>query len=150
MGKPLAQLNIMCYNHLEEWAILLMDNAEKHKHHPFVNLAEAEFARLLSFYHIEWQYEPYSFPLRWQDGRVVEMFTPDFYLPEYDLYIELTTMKQKLVTRKNRKMRMLRELHPHISIKLLYRRDFQRLFGLFGTPFIEGQVAASELEEAGA
>lgn len=125
-----------------------MDNVEKHKHQPFVNLAEAEFARLLSFYHIEWQYEPYSFPLRWQDGRVVEMFTPDFYLPEYDLYIELTTMKQKLVTRKNRKMRMLRELYPHINIKLLYRRDFQRLFGLFGTPFIEGQAEATVLEEA--
>lgn len=114
-----------------------MDNEQKRKHHPFVNLAEVEFARLLSFYSIEWQYEPYSFPLRWQDGRVVEMFTPDFYLPEHDLYIELTTMKQKLVTRKNRKMRLLHEVYPHVNIKLLYRRDFQRLFGLFGTPFIE-------------
>lgn len=116
-----------------------METDIKRKYHPFVNLAEVEFAKLLSFYAIEWQYEPHSFPLRWQDGRVVEMFTPDFYLPEHDLYIELTTMKQKLVTRKNRKMRMLRELHPDINIKLLYRKDFQRLFGLFGTPFIEEQ-----------
>jgi hypothetical protein len=126
-----------------------MDIEQKRKHHPFVNLAEVEFARLLSFYRIEWQYEPHSFPLRWQDGRVVQMFTPDFYLPEYDLYIELTTMKQKLVTRKNRKMRLLRAVYPDINIKLLYRKDFQRLFGLFGTSFIEDATSPSPISGEG-
>src|SRR5438552_8561468 len=55
------------------------------------------------------------------------MFTPDFYLPEHDLYIELTTMKQSLVTPKNRKRPMLRELYPELNVRLLYRKDYQQL-----------------------
>ncbi|HKP53093.1 MAG TPA: hypothetical protein VJ183_10640 [Chloroflexia bacterium] len=94
--------------------------------------SEAEFGRLLDYYGIEWQYEPHQFPLQWRDGRPIEMFTPDFYLPEYDLYIELTTMRQSLVRRKNRKLRLLRALYPEINIKLLYRRDYHRLLQRFG------------------
>ncbi len=40
-----------------------------------------------------------------QRGASLEAFAPDFYLPEQDLYIEVTVMKQSLVTRKNRKLR---------------------------------------------
>ncbi len=98
----------------------------------FHHASEAEFARLLNYYGIEWQYEPHQFPLQWRDGRPVEMFRPDFYLTEYDLYIELTTMRQALVRRKNRKLRLLRALYPEINIKLLYRRDYQRLLERFG------------------
>jgi hypoxanthine phosphoribosyltransferase len=98
----------------------------------FHHTSEAEFARLLTYYGIEWQYEPHQFPLRWYEGRPVEMFSPDFYLTEYDLYIELTTMRQSLVRRKNRKLRLLRALYPEINIKLLYRRDYQRLLDRFG------------------
>jgi hypothetical protein len=101
----------------------------------FAHRAEAEFARLLNFYGVPWLYEPHTFPLRWDDdGRVTQMFSPDFYLIEYDLYIELTVMKQSLVRRKNRKLRRLRELHPEIQIKLLYRRDFTRLVAGLGLP----------------
>lgn len=101
----------------------------------FAHRAEAEFARLLDFYGIEWRYEPDTFPLQWaDDGHVTQQFSPDFYLPEYDLYIELTVMKQSLVRRKNRKLRRLRELHPEIQIKLLYRRDFSRLVAGLGFP----------------
>jgi hypothetical protein len=99
---------------------------------PFHHASEAEFARLLNYYGIEWQYEPHQFPLQWRDGRPTEMFTPDFYLTEYDLYIELTTMRQSLVRRKNRKLRVLRALYPDVNIKLLYRRDYQRLLERFG------------------
>jgi len=98
----------------------------------FHHASEAEFARLLTYYGIDWQYEPHQFPLRWQEGRPVEMFSPDFYLTEYDLYIELTTMRQSLVRRKNRKLRLVRALYPEINIKLLYRRDYQRLLERFG------------------
>lgn len=98
----------------------------------FHHASEAEFARLLTYYGIEWQYEPHQFPLQWRDGRPIEMFSPDFYLTEYDLYIELTTMRQSLVRRKNRKLRLLRALYPDINIKLLYRRDYQRLLDRFG------------------
>lgn len=94
--------------------------------------SEAEFARLLTYYGLEWQYEPNQFPLQWHQGRPTEMFSPDFYLPEYDLYIELTTMRQALVRRKNRKLRLLRALYPEINIKLLYRRDYNRLLERFG------------------
>lgn len=100
--------------------------------HSFVHPAEAEFAAFLDFYRIRWLYEPKSFPLRWRDSRISEMFTPDFYLPEQDLYVELTTMKQSLVTRKNRKMRRLQELYPEINIVLIYRKNYHELLSRFG------------------
>ncbi len=94
----------------------------------FANQAEVECAKVLDYYGVPWQYEPRSFVLRrGEDGRVVEAFAPDFYLPEQDLYLELTVMKQALVTRKNRKLRKLKELYPEIRIKLFYKRDIQRL-----------------------
>jgi hypoxanthine phosphoribosyltransferase len=99
---------------------------------PFVHPAEADFASFLDFYRIRWQYEPRSFPLRWRDGRVAEMFTPDFYLPEQDLFVELTTMKQSLVTRKNRKIRRLRELYPNVNVVLVNRKAFHELLARFG------------------
>jgi hypothetical protein len=100
---------------------------------PFVNEAEVECARLLDFYGIAWEYEPRSFVLGTdEEGRVVEAFTPDFYLPEQDLYLEVTVMKQSLVTRKNRKIRKLREQFPDVKIKLFTRRDFERLAHKYG------------------
>lgn len=100
---------------------------------PFANRSEQIFANLLDFYRIAWEYEPRAFPLRWEsDGRIAESFTPDFYLPEFDTYIELTTMKQSLVTRKNRKVRQLRSLYPGVNIQVLYQRDFQDLVFRFG------------------
>jgi hypothetical protein len=94
----------------------------------FANEAEGECARLFDFYGVAWEYEPRTFALE-EDatGRVREAFTPDFYLPEQDLYVEVTVMKQALVTRKNRKLRKLRERYPEIRIKLFYRRDIERL-----------------------
>jgi hypoxanthine phosphoribosyltransferase len=94
----------------------------------FANQAEVECARILDYYGLEWKYEPTSFVLETDDaGRVLEAFTPDFYLPEQDLYLEVTVMKQSLVTRKNRKIRKLRERYPDVKIKLFTRRDFERL-----------------------
>ena len=99
----------------------------------FAHPSEAEFARILDFYRIAWQYEPHTFTLRWHpDGSPAERFTPDFYLPELDLYVELTTLKQSLVTRKNRKMRRFRELYPALKIKLLYGRDYRSLLFKYG------------------
>ena len=94
----------------------------------FANDVELECAKLLDYYRVPWQYEPTTFVLeRAADGGVLEAFKPDFYLPEQDLYLELTVMKQSLVTRKNRKLRKLRQLYPDIRIKLFYKRDIQRL-----------------------
>jgi cytidylate kinase len=99
----------------------------------FANQSEEMFANLLDFYRIAWEYEPRSFPIQYDaEGRVAEAFTPDFYLPEFDLYLELTTMKQSLVTRKNRKVRLLRELYPHINIQVFYQKDFENLIFKYG------------------
>lgn len=98
----------------------------------FSHPSEEEFARLLDFYKIQWFYEPRSFPLEWDGDKLKEMFTPDFYLPELDLYIELTTMKQELIREKNRKLRRLKELYPEVSIKLLNKRDYHRLLAKYG------------------
>ena len=82
---------------------------------------------------IEWEYEPRTFTLeRDRDGNPAQAFTPDFYLPAYDLYIEITTLNQKLVTKKNRKARRLRELYPDVRIKVLYQRDYLHLLVKYG------------------
>ncbi len=108
----------------------------------FGHPAEAEFAKVLDYYQVKWQYEPRSFPLQWHpDGSIARMFTPDFYLSELDLYVELTTQKQNLVTRKNRKMRLLKELYPDINIRLFYRKDLQRFLARFGVRLsLKGQA----------
>lgn len=94
----------------------------------FANRIEVECAKILDWYGIPWDYEPTTFVLELgADGRVASAFTPDFYLPEQDLYVEVTVMKQSLVTRKNRKLRELRRLYPHVNVKLFYRRDLERL-----------------------
>lgn len=104
----------------------------------FAHRAEADFAALLDFYRIKWEYEPVSFPLqRANDGRIVQMFTPDFYLPEQELFIELTTMKQSLITKKHSKIRRLKELHPEIKVMLLTRRDYHELLSQYGYGAVE-------------
>lgn len=99
----------------------------------FAHPSEAEFARLLDFYGVRWVYEPHSFPLRFQeDGQLLEAFTPDFYLPDYDTYVELTTLRQSLITYKNRKLRLMREQYPAVTVKLINKRDYLRLLEKFG------------------
>lgn len=94
----------------------------------FANRIELECARILDWYAIPWEYEPTSFVLeRDSEGRVTRAFRPDFFLPDENLYIEVTVMKQSLVTRKNRKLRELREQYPEVNVKLFYRRDLERL-----------------------
>ncbi|MDH4140400.1 MAG: hypothetical protein OEV43_07500 [Coriobacteriia bacterium] len=111
----------------------------------FAHPSERVAAEILDFYRIRWEYEPTTFPLEWDGtGKVIASFAPDFYLPDLDLYIELTTMSQKLVTKKNRKMRRLKELYPDVSIKIFYQRDFRNLLLKYGIP-----VEEQEREEGG-
>ena len=94
----------------------------------FAHESEREFAKILDFYRIKWEYEPKTFPLEWDnDCNPTESFTPDFYLLDHNLYIELTTLNQKLVTKKNQKLKKLRNLYPDINIKLFYKKDFHSL-----------------------
>ncbi len=99
----------------------------------FAHESERQFAGLLDFYGVDWQYEPVEFAIEWDaGGKPVQGFRPDFYLPAHDLYIEITTLNQRLVTKKNRKVRRLRELHPEVQVKMLYQRDYLNLLVKFG------------------
>jgi len=99
----------------------------------FAHPTEEQFARILDFYGIEWEYEPRTFPLKWDEqGHVLEAFTPDFYLPQQNLYVELTTLRPELTAEKNRKLRRLRELYPDVNIKLFKRGDLRELMIKYG------------------
>ena len=99
----------------------------------FAHHSEEQFARLLDFYGIDWEYEPRSFPIEFDSaGAPLGYFTPDFDLPDEDLFIEITTMNQKLVTKKNRKVRLLRSLYPEVRCKVFYQRDYLHLLVKYG------------------
>ncbi|MBK5221526.1 MAG: hypothetical protein JJE52_01350 [Acidimicrobiia bacterium] len=109
----------------------------------FMHNSEHQLARLFDFYGIVWEYEPRTFVLAVDaDGMTTEAFTPDFYLPDHGRYLEVTTLQQPLVTRKNRKVRKLRGLHPDIDIRVVYQRDYLHLLVRYGLD------APSQLEVA--
>ncbi len=127
-----AQLQFRCRLRLSKHGIVPPDKVTLPRA-SFAHPSEQIFANLLDFYRIAWEYEPRSFPIQWdRDGKVAEAFTPDFFLPEFDLYVELTTMKQSLVTKKNRKVKLLRELYPHVNIQVFYQKDFENLIFKYG------------------
>jgi hypothetical protein len=110
----------------------------------FAHASEAEMSRILDFYAVRWEYEPHTFPILWNlDGDVVESFSPDFWLPDLNLYLELTTLRQKLVRKKNRKLRRLRELYPDLNIKLFYARDFRALMLKYGKLALFDELSGS-------
>jgi len=99
----------------------------------FSHPSEQELANILDFYDMAWRYEPMSFPLQWdEDGNILEAFSPDFYLVDQDLYIELTTLRPKLMRIKHRKLRRIQALYPEINIRLWNRRDFERFMAHLG------------------
>jgi len=106
----------------------------------FAHPSERVAAQILDFYGIRWEYEPTTFPIEWDSrGEAIASFSPDFFLPDFDQYIELTTMSQKLVTKKNRKVRRLKELYPDIQIKIFYQKDFRALCIKYGLAFSGGR-----------
>lgn len=116
-------------------------------HHPphiFSHPSEETFARILDYYGIEWEYEPRTFPLEWDDqGNVKAAFSPDFYLPQQDLYIELTTLRPQLTSQKNRKLRRMKELYPEINIKLFKRRDLRDMMVKYGLDQEAGEISGT-------
>jgi hypothetical protein len=110
----------------------------------FAHASEAEFAHILDFYQVAWEYEPQVFPILWDlDGNVLESFAPDFFLPDLDLFVELTTLQQRLVRKKNRKVRRLRELYPNLRIKLFYARDFRALMLKYGRSALVSELSGA-------
>ncbi len=116
----------------------------------FVHPAEEVFARILDFYGIRWEYEPRTFALEWDEqGNVTEAFTPDFYLPDQDLYIELTTLRPQLSTRKNRKLKRLQELYPEINIKLFKRRELRNMMLKYGLMEEAAAILGTDAQDNG-
>lgn len=114
---------------------------------PFVHDAEKVFAQILDFYGIAWEYEPTTFPLeRDENGNVTEAFAPDFYLPEQDLYVELTTVRPQLSTFKNRKLKRMQELYPEVNIKLFKRREVRNLMLKYGLLDEAAEIAGSKAQ----
>lgn len=120
---------------------------DKNQNPSFAHPTEETFARILDYYGVKWQYEPRTFPLEWDgEGNVTEAFSPDFYLPQQDLYIELTTLRPALTTRKNRKLRRMNELYPAINVKLFKRRDIRNLMVKYGLDQQAEKIAGSEAQ----
>jgi hypothetical protein len=114
----------------------------------FVHPIEGVFARILDFYGIAWQYEPRTFPLEWDEaGKVTIAFAPDFYLPEQNLYVELTVLRPALTLKKNRKLRKMRELYPEINIKLFKRRELRNMMIRFGLMEEADKILGTEAQE---
>ena len=121
-----------------------------HEATDFAHHSERQFAKLLDFYGIRWEYEPHTFVLeRNAAGLPLEAFSPDFYLPDYDRYLEITTLKQKLVTKKNRKVRKLVERYPGINVAILYQRDYLHLLVKYGLESPDRLAAAPPAAVAG-
>ncbi len=98
----------------------------------FAHDSERLFAELLDYYDVPWEYEPVEFVLAWgPDGHPTSAFRPDFFLSEHGLFFELTTLRQELVTVKNRKLRQMAELYPEVQVRVLYRRDVLSLLGKY-------------------
>jgi hypothetical protein len=99
----------------------------------FAHESERRFARILDFYGVTWEYEPVEFALEWNDlGRPVSGFRPDFWLPGPGLFVELTTLNQRLVTKKNGKVRRMGQLYPDVRVTVLYQRDTLALLAKYG------------------
>lgn len=114
----------------------------------FAHPVEEVFARILDFYGIFWQYEPRTFPLEWdQNGQVSVAFAPDFYLPEQNLYVELTVLRPKLTLKKNRKLRKMREVYPEVNIKLFKRRELRNMMIRFGMNAEAEKIFGDEAQE---
>ncbi len=110
-----------------------MSENEEKKLVRFSHASEEMFARILDFYGVVWEYEPKTFELEWNEkGKVKLAFSPDFYLPDQKLFIELTTLRPQLATIKNKKIRLMNELYPEVKIKLMKRRDIRDLLIKYG------------------
>lgn len=124
-------------------------SASESTNHQFAHPAEEMFARILDYYGVRWIYEPRTFELEWdEDGKVTLAFTPDFYLPDQDIYIELTTLRPQLSTRKNKKLRLMQELYPQIHIKLMKRREMRDLMVKYGLYNEAEQIQGTKAQKA--
>lgn len=115
----------------------------------FVHPVERELACVFDELGIQWEYEPHTLVLeRHDDGSVKEAFTPDFFLPELGIYVELTVMRQRLTNRKRRKASKART-RSGVTVEILFRRDLERLARRWRLPGLAAAVTARPRREHG-
>ena len=116
-----------------DYRLKSLENAQKYGAVRFVHQSEEEFSKILDFYQIQWEYEPKTFPLRWDEkGNLIECFSPDFYLPAFNTFIEITTCRQRLINKKKKKLKLFKELYPYNKILLIKNSDFHHLMWKYG------------------
>ena len=108
----------------------------------FAHPSEKLFSDHLDLFDIEWIYEPVSFPLEWGSGSIKKMFTPDFYLPSLDLFVEITTMNRNLITKKRQKLKLAKRLYPNFNFRLLNEEDFHNILSKKDLEIIQETIAS--------
>lgn len=108
----------------------------------FAHNSEKIFAEHLDLFDIDWVYEPTSFPLKWGSGAIRMMFTPDFYIPSLDIFVEITTMNQKLITRKSKKIKIAKKLYPEKHFKLINEKEFYNFLEIDNIESVEKTIAS--------
>ena len=108
----------------------------------FAHYSEKIFSEHLDLFNIQWIYEPISFPLKWGSGAIKMMFTPDFYLPELDVYVEITTMNQNLITKKQKKLKLAKKLYPKCNFKLINESQFYNFLSNNDEALIKKTIAS--------
>jgi hypothetical protein len=91
----------------------------------FVTPEEERFERMLRKHSIPWEYESHliTFALDPKIGVADAGFNPDFYLPEWDIYVELTGGGAASMRKKRSKIRRAVDLYPYLRIRLLDEGD---------------------------
>ncbi len=84
----------------------------------FFSRWEANYARLLNFQGMRWVHQPQTFRLKKQN------YTPDFYLPEQDKFIEI---KNFLSDYSKNRDEEFRKLYPNLRLDLILKKDYLKL-----------------------
>jgi len=89
-------------------------------HIEFLHASETEFARMLDARDITWRYKPRTFAVEWdEEGNFIDCFTPDFFLPDYEMYVVLIAPYRSVPDGKTKRVKLLRRQHPEIRIEVL-------------------------------
>lgn len=84
----------------------------------FYSRWEANIARLFTYQGMRWEYSPVSFDIGGQ------MYTPDFYLPDSDTFIEVKNFWGEYSRNRDTKFR---KTHPTVILKVLLKEEYLQL-----------------------
>jgi len=93
----------------------------------FYSRWEANIARLFNYLGVKWLYQPKTFDLGSQN------YTPDFYLPDRNAYVEVKNFLWKYSKIRDRKFR---KIYPDINLTLLLKKNYLKLENKY-SKFIE-------------